>query len=88
MDAPDHPEMFEGTLTGDLPYRLTRTRLGDLTAGTLLTRRPVHQLVAELIGAGASDVVTSLALRSTRTLDPVLAESLVWRVEILPIGGD
>jgi hypothetical protein len=88
MDAPDHPEMFEGTLTGDLPYRLTRTRLGDLTAGTLLTRRPVHQLVAELIGADASDVVTGLALRSTRTLDPVLAERLVWRVEILPIGGD
>jgi hypothetical protein len=48
----------------------------------------VHQCVAELLGADASDVVTGLALRSMRTLDPVLADSLVWRVEILPIGGD
>jgi hypothetical protein len=44
--------------------------------------------MAELIGADASDVVTGLALCSTRTLDPVLAERLVWRVEIRPIGGD
>jgi hypothetical protein len=88
MDVPDHPEAFEGTRTGGLPHRLTHTRLGDLAAGTLLTRRPVHQFVAELIGADASDVVTGLALRSTHTLDPVLAESLVWWVEILLIGGD
>jgi hypothetical protein len=34
-----------------------------------------------------STVVTGLALRSTRTLDPVLAESPVWRVKIFPAGG-
>ena len=34
-----------------------------------------------------STVVTGLALRSARILDPVLADSRVWRVEIVKGGA-
>jgi hypothetical protein len=84
--TPDTPDTYEGAIgTTGFTYRLTRVRLGDVPAGTLVSRRPARQFLEELSGDGY-DLVTGLALRSTRALDPVLAESVVWRVEILAPG--
>jgi hypothetical protein len=86
MTNADTPETHEGRL-GDtgLTCRLTRVRLADVPAGALVSRRPVHQFLEALSGE-SDDLVTGLALRSTRALDPVLADSLVWRVEIVSAG--
>jgi hypothetical protein len=82
---PDTPEMHEVALSPEGPHlRLTRAHLGQLAPGDLFSRRPAWQMLEELTGRQAYDVVTGLSLRGVRDLDPVLAESPVWHVEILP----
>jgi hypothetical protein len=86
MSAPadPSPEMHEVSLSASGPrLRLTRTRLGALSPGDLFTRRPAWQLLDEVSGRQAYDVVTGLALRGVRDLDPALTESPVWHVQIL-----
>jgi hypothetical protein len=85
MDAPPHaPEMHEVALSPQGPrLRLTRARLGELAPGDLFSRRPAWQVLEELTGRQAYDVVTGLSLRGVRALDPALTESPVWHVEIL-----
>jgi hypothetical protein len=76
--------MHEVALSPSGPrLRLTRARLGALSPGDLFTRRPAWQVLEELTGRHASDVVPGLSLRSTRDLDPALTESPVWHMEIL-----
>ena len=87
-ESPTTPEIHEVALPGtDVTCRLTRVRLGDVPAGALITRRSLHQFSDELVGADAYDLVMGLALRSTRSLDPLLADSRVWQVEIQKGGA-
>ena len=86
-DHPTTPEIHDILLPGTaVTCRLTRVRLADVPAGAVITRRSRHQVVDELTGADAYDLVAGLSLRTTRALDPVLADSLVWQVEIR-LGG-
>ena len=80
---PDTPDTQDIPLPGGPTVHLTRLRLGDVPPGALVTRRLPHQLKDELTGE-AYDLVMGLSLRSTRPTDPVLAESWVWQVDILP----
>ena len=82
-DAPDTQEI---PVPGGLIVRLTSRRLGDVPTGALITRRPPHQLAAELTGE-AYDLAMGFSVRTTRPTDAVLAQSWVWQVELVAGKG-
>lgn len=86
MSDPVPNEMHEADLCPSGPrLRLTRVLLGQLAPGDLFARRPAWQILEEVTGRQAYDLVSGISLRTGRTLDPVLSDSPVWKVEILPV---